>query len=120
MNVRFLLDEHMPKATIAAVHRLEPAIDIVRVGGEGAPPLGIKDPPLLLWCEQEQRLLVTNNRKSMPGHSADHLAAGHHHWGVFRTHDDEPAIGPLAAAIHLIWGASDADEHRDTLDWMPT
>lgn len=119
MRPRFLLDEHMPRAVIAAARRLDPAIDFVAVGSESAPPLGALDPDILLWCEREQRLLITNNRKSMPSHIADHFAAGHHHWGIFTVRDDEPAIGPLASSIHLIWGASDAEEHIDILDWLP-
>lgn len=119
MRVKFLLDEHMPRALIAAVQRLEPEIDITVVGAAGAPRLGALDPDILLWCELAQRLLITNNRKSMPRHCAEHLAAGRHHWGIFRTHDDEPAVGPLAASIHLIWGASEAEEHVDVLDWVP-
>lgn len=119
MRPRFLLDEHIPRAVMAAVHRLEPAIDLLAVGSEGGPPLGALDPAILQWCEQEQRILITNNRKSMPAHIADHLAAGHHHWGIFTVHDAEPAIGALADSIYLIWGASDAEEHIDTLNWMP-
>lgn len=119
MRPRFLLDEHLPRAVIAAAHLLDPTIDLVAVGAEGTPPLGALDPAILVWCEQEQRILVTNNRKSMPAHIAEHLGAGRHHWGIFTTHDDAPAIGPLADSIYLIWGASDAEEHIDTLNWMP-
>jgi len=79
MKVRFLLDENLPHAIIEAIHQREGAIDILAVGLPGAPPLGTSDPDILLYCEREQRLLITNNRASMPGHSADHLAAGHHH-----------------------------------------
>lgn len=119
MRPRFLLDEHIPHAVIAAAERLDPAIDVVAVGLKGAPPIGALDPDILLWCEREQRILITNNRKSMPAHIAAHFASGHHHFGIFTTHDDAPAIGPLAASIHLIWAASEAEEHQDTLNWLP-
>jgi hypothetical protein len=34
------------------------------------------DPEILLWCEAHRFILVTNNRRSMPRHLADHLAMG--------------------------------------------
>jgi hypothetical protein len=85
----------------------------------GAPPLGTSDPHILLYREREQRLLITNNRASMPGHSAVHLAAGHHHRGILKTHTQRPAIGPLAETTYLIWGASEAEEYIDIQNWVP-
>lgn len=62
------------------------------------PPLGTLAPDMLLYCESQQRMLVTNNRKSMPGHIADHLSAGHHHWGILQlTH--EFSIGELSEQL---------------------
>jgi predicted nuclease of predicted toxin-antitoxin system len=73
MKVKFLLDENLSPRLKIAVQRLEPAIDILRVGDPGAPLLGTLDPEVLQYLEQSQRLLVTDNRTSMP----DHLEA---HW----------------------------------------
>ena len=47
MKVRFLLDENLSPRLITALHRLDPAIDILRVGDEGTPPLGTDDPTIL-------------------------------------------------------------------------
>ncbi|MFK0731876.1 MAG: hypothetical protein ACFKPT_22035 [Gloeotrichia echinulata GP01] len=45
-----------------AVLRLNPAIDILRVGNPNAPPLGTLDPELLRYLEVSQRLLVTDQK----------------------------------------------------------
>jgi hypothetical protein len=119
MRVRFLLDENLSHAIIEAVHQFDSDVDITAVGSPDAPPIATPDPNILLYCERERRLLITNNRRSMPGHIADHLAAGRHHWGVFRTHTRSPAIGPLAEMIYVYWGASEAEEHIDTQGWIP-
>ncbi len=38
---------------------------------------------ILDWCEQHYFILVTNNRRSMPSHLAEHLARGQHIPGIF-------------------------------------
>ncbi|MBE2200372.1 MAG: hypothetical protein IAE79_17285 [Anaerolinea sp.] len=69
-------------------HFLE--IHILRVGDESAPRLHTLDPDILHYLERSQRLLITGNRASMPGHVANHLANGGHHWGIFRVRPDAP------------------------------
>ncbi|BAZ86846.1 MULTISPECIES: DUF5615 family PIN-like protein [Dolichospermum] len=59
MKIRFLLDENLSPKLKFAVLRLNPAIDIVRVGDPDAPPLGTLDPELLRYLEVSERLLVT-------------------------------------------------------------
>ncbi|MEB3147616.1 MAG: hypothetical protein VKL60_01160 [Sphaerospermopsis sp.] len=59
MKIRFLLDENLSPKIKFAVLRLNPAIDIVRVGDPDAPALGTLDPELLRYLEVSQRLLVT-------------------------------------------------------------
>ncbi len=119
MRPRFLLDENLDPQIGVAARRLESSIDIVSVGKQAGLALGTSDPDVLLWCEAEQRILITNNRHSMPGHIADHLRTGHHHWGVFNTRESNPDIGTLADVIYLIWGASEAEEYIDVQLWIP-
>ena len=83
MKVRILLDENLSPRWKAALLRYDPTIDVLRVGDEGAPPLETKDPPILEYLEHAQRLLVTDNRNSIPDHMADHFAAGRHHCVIF-------------------------------------
>ena len=47
---------------------LHPVIDVLRVGDSNAPPLGAPDAEVLNYLALAQRLLVTDNHKSMPGH----------------------------------------------------
>lgn len=100
MKPRFLLDEDT-RWLLAVVRQRYLHIDVLYVGDPGGPPLGTKDPPLLLYCEREQRLLVTGDRTTMPGHIKAHRAAGHRHWGVFYL---KPRHGHLeyADALRLV------------------
>ena len=119
MKPKFLLDENLDHDIAREVRRHDPSVDILYVGEQGAPLLGTLDPAILEFCETEQRILITNNRTSMPGHIADHQAAGKHHWGVLKTRARKPAVGPLIDEILLIAGASEAEEYYDVTDWIP-
>jgi len=118
MRVRFLLDENLSPRLKTAVLRFNQMIDILRVGDEGAPTLKTQDADILRYVEHAQRLLVTKNRASMPTHVATHLAAGGHHWGVFRVRPGA-TIGQLSNEICLIWEASEAEEWIDQMRWIP-
>jgi hypothetical protein len=49
----------------------------------GCPDYGTLDPDILIWCEENEFILVTNNRKSMPVHLQDHLAENRRATGYF-------------------------------------
>jgi hypothetical protein len=93
-------------------------VEILSVGEAAAPAKGIKDPPLLLWLEAHQYMLLTGNRKTMPGHLADHLTAGHHVPGIFLISDWLPTQ-QVVDELLLIWGASTPDEWRNQLWYLP-
>lgn len=59
-----------------------PPVEVLRVGEPGAPPEGTLDPELLVWCEENDRILVSDDRNTLPVHLRDHLAAGRHSPGV--------------------------------------
>ena len=118
MKIRFLLDENLPPRIKLAVERLNPAIDILRVGDPGTPTLSTPDPDVLRYLELSQRMLITDNRKSMPGHLEAHWAKGGHIWGLFWIRTLTP-IGQLAQELMLVWETTEAEEWIDILDWIP-
>ena len=119
MKIRFLIDENLPNKLKSAVLRLQPEIDISRVGDSGAPPLGTLDPDILTYLASSQRLLVTDNRKSIPGHLADYRAAGGGQmWGLFWVRPSA-SLGRWAEEIVMVWETSEAEEWIDKLDWIP-
>ncbi len=119
MKLRFLLDENLSPRLKAALLRLDREIDVLRVGDEGAPPLQTLDPDILRYLVSAQRMLVTDNRSSIPGHLLDHYqTGGAPHWGIVWVRPDT-TIGQLAAELHLVWSASSAEEWLDRTEWIP-
>ena len=118
MKIRFLLDENLSKKIKLGVLLLNSSVDILCVGDPNAPSFGTLDPEILSYVEQSQRLLITDNRKSMPDHLAAHWSAGRRIWGLFWVRP-KASIGQLAESIYLIWETSEAQEWIDVVDWIP-
>lgn len=118
MKVRFLLDENLPPRLRLALQRLNSGIDVLCVGDPGAPALGTLDPDILDYSHRTGRLLVTDNRKSMPGHIEVFLAAGRHYAGVIWLRPNA-RWNRIIEDLHLIWDVSEASEWIDRTEWLP-
>lgn len=118
MKIRFLIDENLSPEVRESLLRFNPAIDVLRVGDPGAPPLGTLDPDILQYLESSQRILVTNNRNSMPEHLIAHWEAGGHIWGLFWVRPSA-TLGRFVEELFMIWEASEAQEWIDKVDWIP-
>jgi Domain of unknown function (DUF5615) len=118
MTIRYLLDEHLPKWWRREIVVREPGLEVWRVGDLLAPPLRSSDPVILEWCETHGFVLVTNNRKSMPQHLADHCAKGRHVPGIFVV-DPGLNINELAEDLILIAAASLEQEYQDQIRYLP-
>ena len=116
--ITYLLDEHIPSEYRTQLLHHEPSLTVWIIGDEGAPPRGTLDSDILRWCEENGFTLVTNNRKSMPRHLADHLAEGCHLPGIFTINLDAP-MGVVLEDLILIAGASQEDEYLDRIVYVP-
>lgn len=117
-TIRYLLDEQLPKALMLALLREEPAMEVLQVGINPAPPKGTLDPDLLKLAEANQLTLLSFDKSTLPGHVNDHLGAGLHTWGVFLLRDGLP-LRDYVDDLLLMWSASQAADWQDVLDWLP-
>lgn len=122
MPPRFLLDENLRGPLWDAIQRHNEhhgsLIDVARVGSTTAPSLGVGDAELLVWCEAAGRILVSGDKRTLPGHLMDHLKVSRHSPGVFLVrpgHSIRAVVEFLALAVN----SSDAAEWRDTLTYIP-
>jgi hypothetical protein len=115
---RFLWDEHVDPAIIAAMQQLAPGIDVILVGDPGAPPRQTPDPDLLIAGEALGRVLVSKDKKSMPRHLINHFASGRHTAGVILLREGF-SIGRYAQEIVNQWATTTADEWVDRTIYLP-
>jgi hypothetical protein len=117
-NPRFLFDEHIPHPLYLALRQREPFIEILCVGEPGAPPLRTLDPDLLVATDSLGRVLVSFDRKTMPGHLADHFRGGMHTGGVILLRNGY-TLPEYVDEILLVWGATTAQEWVDLTVYIP-
>lgn len=118
MKVKFLLDENLSPRLKIATQRLNADIDILRIGDEGTPPFGTLDPDVLNFLGISQRLLITDNRTSMPEHLAEYWQANKIFFGLLWVRPGTP-FRKIAEELILIWEITEADEWINVVDWIP-
>jgi len=121
IRVTFLLDENLPEAAARALRTAEPSITYLHAGSDtSAPPKGTLDPQVLEFAEDQGFALVTFDKRTMPGHAADHLAKGRHTWGVFIFPEGNAmSAGRIAEELVLVWATSQRDEWIDRIEYLP-
>ena len=84
--LRVILDEHLRGPLSLAIQRHNLLgglpLDAVCVGDLPDVPLGSDDPHLLAWAEGQGRILVTQDKHTMPTYLGNHLKTGHLSPGV--------------------------------------
>jgi hypothetical protein len=87
MALRYVLDENLRGPRWAALERANVRravpLEIACVGDESDLPLGASDAESLRWAEERGFVVVSNDVRTMPGHFAEHIGAGHYSAGVF-------------------------------------
>ncbi len=118
MQINYLLDEHISPVYRTQLVRMAPQIIVRIIGDPDVPAKGTSDSDILIWCENNKFILVTNNRKSMPKHLAEHLALGLHIPGIFII-DLQDKIGEVVEELITIAAASFPDEYQDRIEYLP-
>jgi predicted nuclease of predicted toxin-antitoxin system len=106
MTVRFQADADLNAEIVTGVRRREPSIDFQTA--DAANLRRLRDPEVLALAAQENRILVTHDRRTMPRHFADFILH-HSSPGVFiiaQTMSVRVAIEELL----LAWAASESEE----------
>ncbi|MBC6424761.1 MAG: DUF5615 family PIN-like protein [Hormoscilla sp. SP12CHS1] len=118
MSLQYLIDENVNPLYPKQIRRKEPSIIIKVVGEPETPAKSTLDPEILYWCEENNFVLVTNNRSSMPVHLTDHLAENCHVPGIFILNPNL-SIGENLEELILAALASEADEYLDRIVYLP-
>jgi hypothetical protein len=115
MRIRFQADADLDGRILRGLRRAAPEIDIRTAVAAGF--VGLKDADVLRISADSGRILVSQDRRTMPTHFVRYLTAARSP-GVILMRG---AI-PIAIAIEellLIWSASEAEEWMNRLIWIP-
>jgi hypothetical protein len=115
MTPRFLADADFNHKIVLGVLRREPAVDFcgAREGGV----IGVPDPVVLRIAAESGRILVSHDRKTMPGLLADFLKLSPSPGVIIVPQDLD--IGAAIEDLLVIWAVSDAAEWQDRVGFLP-
>jgi predicted nuclease of predicted toxin-antitoxin system len=112
---RFQADADLNTQIVLGVRRREPAVEFqTAIAGS---VIGRPDPEVLAIAALSDRILVSHDCKTMPGHFAQ-----------FVKHQTSPgvilvrqqlAVSSAIEDLILIWAVTDADEWRNRLGFLP-
>jgi hypothetical protein len=118
IRYRYLLDENVTPILREALLLKEPEMTVWRVGDPACPRNGTPDPIILKWCADQDFSLITNNRKSMPGHMRDFIALGRTAPAIFVL-NPSLTLGQTVSELQLIWAAAEPYEYGNQINFMP-
>jgi hypothetical protein len=113
---RFLADNDLNEHIIDGVLRREPALEFVRVRDVGMSER--PDPEVLAVAAAQNFLLVSHDVNTMPGYAYSRVAAGEAMPGLLMVHQFQP-IGQVIDSLLLIWSASEAEDWKDQVHFLP-
>lgn len=110
-------DENFNEAIVLGLLRQCPELDLVRIRDEGL--AGAEDPAVLAWAAQNQCILLTHDRQTMPGYAYDQVSQGLPMPGVFVV-STELAIGKaIEGILMLILASMHEGEWKDHVIFVP-
>jgi hypothetical protein len=114
--LRFLTDEDFDgRLTRALLARL-PALDLVRA--EDVALMHTPDPEILAWAADQGRIILTRDRNTMTACARARVDADQSMPGIFAV-DQRTPLGRLLNDLEALAAASDTDEWRDQVIFVP-
>jgi Domain of unknown function (DUF5615) len=115
MKVRFQADADLNEILVKAMLRREPGVDIQTARAAGL--AGLVDTDVLALAARSGRLLLTHDRKTMPKHFAEFIAA-RSSAGVLIIPQKLP-ISQAVEELILVWVATEAEEWINRIYSLP-
>jgi len=113
--VRLLADENFHGDAIDSLLARRPELDLVRVQDVGL--ASMEDPAVLAWAAANDRILLTHDKATIPGHAYDRVRSGEPMPGVFVAHG--MTVGDIIDEVLLIDEASEQAYWTDQVIFLP-
>jgi len=115
VKVRFQADADLNEDIVTGVLRRAPAIDFQTAKEAGL--YGLADQDVLALAALESRILVSHDRRTMPGHFAEFITASRSPGLLIVSQHQE--LSCVIEEVILIWAASESEEWVDRITTIP-
>lgn len=113
---RFLADEDLRYSIVSAVRRMAPAMEITAVAEQGIG--SASDEEVLDFTWRERWLVLSHDVNTMKSTAERRITDGRGVHGLFLIPQIRPTR-PVADCAFLIWSASEFEEWRDRIVYLP-
>jgi hypothetical protein len=114
--LRLLIDQDLDHDILRGLIRRIPQIDTVTAFESGLSEA--TDRELLIWAAQNERAIITHDRKSMPQHAADLMDEGKNIAGLFVVLRRLP-LQQVIEDLELMITCSENDEWVNVIRYLP-
>jgi hypothetical protein len=114
--LRLLADENLNGDIVRGLLLRIPALDVVRVQDVGLS--GFDDSAILAWAAENDRIIVTHDRATLPDYAYERLMEGESMPGVFAIADRLP-VGQAIDEILLIHACTEQSEWNGLVVYLP-
>ena len=114
--IRFVLDENFNNEILRGIRRRVPEVELLRV--QDTELVGQSDMNILEWAARHGYVVVSHDTSTMRGFFYERVNAGLPVPGLFLVHGWKP-IGEVIDSLELILLASEADEWKGKLEYIP-
>ncbi len=114
--LRILIDQDFDHDILRGLIRRLPKLDFVTAFEVGLSE--VEDPKILIWAAAEKRILLTHDRKTMPGHFAALLLKNENLSGVFIVPRRLP-IGQAIDELEIMITCSRLEEWENIIKILP-
>jgi hypothetical protein len=115
VKVRFQADADLNEDIVTGVLRRAPSIDFQTAKEAGL--YGLEDPDVLALAALEGRVLVSHDRRTMPGHFGRFISASKSPGLLIVSQHQE--LSTVIEELMLIWAASESEEWLDRITVIP-
>ena len=115
MRPRFQSDADLNEKIIRGLRRREPAVDFTTASEGGV--IGLADLDVLVTAADSGRILISHDRRTMPGHFARFLQLRPSPGVIIVSQDLD--VGRAIEDLLLIWTATEANEWINHIDFVP-
>jgi hypothetical protein len=117
VSIRYQADNDLNQIIVAATYRREPGIDFQ--SAVKARLNHLDDLTVLQRAASEGRILVTHDKRTMPGHFVAFLSDGNNSPGVFLVIPQDAPLQSIVEALVLIWADDTPQDWKNAITIIP-
>ena len=114
--LRLLIDENFDQRILRGLRLEIPGIDYIVV--QDTKLKGLRDPLLLAWAAENQRIIVTHDVNTMPRHAYDRVRAGQPMPGVIVIPEDF-SVGKAIEELATMVECCEPEEMINQVKYLP-